>query len=110
MKKFSFKYGEVKQEVIKQFCNRLVSNVFKILPMKEEQNNTVSKHIESLNREIYGMILLCNDIELAQSLLSVMAVLENIILEEDKVVYKSDIFKCITIIKKIVGDDIELQK
>ena len=56
------------------------------------------------------MILLCNDTQISQSLLSVMAVLENITLEEDKSVYKSDIFKCITIIKKIVGDDIELQK
>ena len=110
MKNFSFKYGEVNTDVVKVFCNRLISHVFKILPMKEEQNSTVIKHIESLNREIHGMILLCNDTQISQSLLSVMAVLENITLEEDKSVYKSDIFKCITIIKKIVGDDIELQK
>lgn len=89
------------------YLNSVVNSVFKILPLYEEKNIGVSTYIESLLFELYGLENAV-DIEYSYEYISLLSNLESVkleILREDgkKHVIKREIFKCINIIKNMVG-------
>lgn len=87
--------------------NSIVNSVFKVLPLYEEQNTGLKTYVESLLLELYG---LQNVIEIRHSheYLSLLATLESIKREIDdennkKSIIKREVFKCINIIKNMIG-------
>lgn len=89
------------------YLNSIINNVFKILPLYEEGNTGLETYIESLLFELYGLevaISLDNVYEYV-SLLSNLESVKKEITKEDskKSVIKREVFKCINIIKNMVG-------
>jgi len=89
------------------YLNSVVNSVFKILPLYEEQNVGVKTYIESLLFEFYGLEEAIA-IEHSYEYISLLSTLESVKKEVSKEnsrkpVVKREIFKCINIIKNMVG-------
>lgn len=89
------------------YLNTVVNSVFKVLPLYEEQNVGVQTYIESLLFELYGLedaILIEHSYEYI-SLLSTLESVKKEVAKQDsrKSVIKREVFKCINIIKNMVG-------
>jgi hypothetical protein len=89
------------------YLNSLVNSVFKILPLWEEQNVGIVTYIESLLFELDGLQDVV-DLEHSAEYVSLMSNLASVrkeVTKQDskKPVVKREIFKCINIIKNMVG-------
>jgi hypothetical protein len=89
------------------YLNSVVNSVFKILPLYEEENYGIKTYLESLLLELYNLEKAIK-IEHSYEYISLLATLEAVkseIFKEDskKPVVKREIFKCINIIKNMVG-------
>lgn len=89
------------------YLNSVVNSVFKILPLYEEGNYGIKTYLESLLLELYNLEKAIK-IEHSYEYISLLATLEAVkseIFKEDskKPVVKREIFKCINIIKNMVG-------
>ena len=94
-------------EMLVAYLNTVVNSVFKILPLYEEQNVGVNKYIESLLFELYGLEKSVS-IEHSYEYISLLSTLESVKSEigkseSKKSVVKREVFKCINIIKNMVG-------
>ncbi|UGO46279.1 hypothetical protein PQE74_gp196 [Bacillus phage vB_BanS_Chewbecca] len=89
------------------YLNSVVNSVFKILPLFEEKNIGVDTYIESLLFELYGLNEAVN-VEHSYEYISLLSTLESVRTEigkeiSRKATVKREIFKCINIIKNMVG-------
>ncbi|UGO51077.1 hypothetical protein PQE70_gp224 [Bacillus phage vB_BanS_Nate] len=89
------------------YLNSVVNSVFKILPLFEEKNVGVDTYIESLLFELYGLQEAVN-VEHSSEYISLLSTLESIRAEigrenSRKATVKREIFKCINIIKNMIG-------
>ncbi|MFQ3543650.1 hypothetical protein Q7A53_06160 [Halobacillus rhizosphaerae] len=89
------------------YLNQVVNNVFKILPLFEEENVGVKTYIESLLFELYGLeevIKLDQSFEYV-SLLSTLESIKKEIYKKDskKKIIKRETFKCLNLIKNLIG-------
>lgn len=89
------------------YLNSIINSVFKILPLYEEQNIGIETYVESLIFELDGLQDII-DIKYSYeyiSLLSTLASVNKEVKKEDskKSVIKREVFKCINIIKNMVG-------
>ncbi|AZU98933.1 hypothetical protein PQE68_gp216 [Bacillus phage vB_BanS_Sophrita] len=89
------------------YLNSVVNSVFKILPLYEEGNIGVDTYIESLLFELYGLNEAVN-IEHSSEYISLLSTLESVKTEigktnSRKAIIKREIFKCINIVKNMVG-------
>lgn len=94
-------------EKLSIYLNAVVNSVFKILPLYEEQNVGIKIYIESLLFELYGLeeaVKIENSYEYI-SLLSTLESVKKEITKEDskKATIKREVFKCINVIKNMVG-------
>jgi len=89
------------------YLNSVVNSVFKILPLYEEQNVGVEKYVESLLFELDGLqdVIAINHSAEYISLMSNLASVKKEVAKSDskKSVVKREVFKCINIIKNMVG-------
>lgn len=89
------------------YLNSIVNSVFKILPLYEESNIGLESYVESLLfelRELESIMPIQNGSEY----ISLMQILKSISKEvasenSKKIVIKREVFKCINIIKNIIG-------
>lgn len=89
------------------YLSTVVNSVFKILPLYEEKNIGVGTYVESLIFELDGLqdvVSIDNSYEYI-SLLSTLASVKREVLNDDgkKAIIKREVFKCINIIKNMVG-------
>jgi hypothetical protein len=89
------------------YLDATVNSVFKILPLYEEQNVGVATYIESLIFELDGLQHVVA-IEHSYEYISVMNILTSVKKEAEKEgnnkpVIKREVFRCINIIKNMVG-------
>jgi hypothetical protein len=96
------------------YLNTIVNSVFKILPLFEEQNIGVKTYLESLLFELYGLEEVV-EIEHSYEYISLLSTLESVKKEvsneeSKKAVVKREVFKCINIIKNMVGKLEEVKK
>jgi hypothetical protein len=89
------------------YLNSIINSVFKILPLYEEQNEGVKTYIESLIFELDGLQEVVS-IEHSYEYISLLSTLSSVkkeIKREDskKTIIKREVFKCINIIKNMVG-------
>lgn len=98
------KYGMVSDNVKSVGLDQYINKFFKILPMFEEKCPTLKQYIHSLNREMVGFTHLKLEQSNHQDFLSLIATLESLSVKDISVEeVKSDVFKCISILKKIKG-------
>lgn len=89
------------------YLNSVVNSVFKILPLYEEQNVGVKTYIESLLFELYGLEEAVS-MEHSYEYISLLSNLESVkkeVSKDDskKPIIKREVFKCINIIKNMIG-------
>lgn len=95
------------KEKLTVYLNSVVNSVFKILPLYEEQNVGVQTYVESLLFELYGLdksMAIKHSYEYISLLSTLESVKEEVVKDESKKsVIKREVFKCINIIKNMVG-------
>jgi hypothetical protein len=99
------KYGTIPDQVIISSLERLTGKVFKILPMREEECNTLDEYVENLLRELINTKNLITSLQFEEELLSLISTLEGLTNNDiDISICRSDVFKAMSIIKKMVGN------
>lgn len=102
MNEFETKYGELPEEMWEDYFEKLVGKVFKILPMKEKEFETLPEYLSSLLLELHGNKSLIQVIQHDGDFLSLISTLEYFVENDDDVgIYKREVFKCISIVKKL---------
>ncbi len=93
---------EIPDYNIKEYLQFLINQFFKILPMKENNEKSLQKYIHSLQRELIGCKEIFPEFNNNKSFISLISILEYIINNNpDTSTVKSDVFKAISICKKI---------
>lgn len=92
------KYGVISDECLATYLTQLVNGVFKILPLHEEESETVKDYIESLQREVIGFYSLTDE----PRFLKIVSTLEYLAQGEySHSTCKREVFKCIHILEEI---------
>jgi hypothetical protein len=94
-------YGELPNELLVVYVDGLIAKVYKTLPMKEENSQTLSVYLKSLLRELIGAKELVEELKLNQDFASLLDILQSLLNEKDMTNFRSDVFKSLTIIKRI---------
>ena len=95
-------YGGVSDVMLLNRFDTLVNQFFKILPIRENNEETLQKYIDSLLREMIGMgelLKTIGDDDLYLTLLSTLNYMR--VHPCDVGTVKTDVFKCIRVIKKL---------
>lgn len=80
----------------------LINKVYKILPLKETEEDTLQKYLEGLQREMLGCESLIPAFEKNGQYLSVVSIIQYMIDNDCELsVVKSDVFKAIGILRKM---------
>lgn len=95
------KYGQISEELLQEYKDKLTGKVFKILPMKEENCSTWELYIESLLHELFGCKEIVNEWRESADFLSLVSILEEISNEDDISIIKREVFNCLNLIKKM---------
>lgn len=97
---FITKYDkEIPPELLVEYFEKLTGRVFKILPMREEEIDTLSSYIEYLVIELNGgQRLIVNDLSFLELMMNLES-LEDLMCDMPK--FKSQVFKCVKLCKKI---------
>lgn len=92
------KYGKISDKTYKDYKVKLINNIYKILPMKEEKTDTINVYIESVLYELVGMEKVLYE---AGEICSIISVLENLITEQDLKIVKREVFRAISLVKRM---------
>ena len=94
---------DVSREVINKRVNELINQFYKILPLRENESDTLSQYTSSLLREMLGMKCLLVEWHDDSQYASLLGILQYISDNPtcDVSVVKSDVFKAINIIKRL---------
>jgi hypothetical protein len=95
------KYGQLPDEMLIVYVNGMTSKIFKMLPMKQGNFNTLPKYIESTLREFVGQKELIYELRNNEDFLTVIGVIESLIIQDDVAKFRSDIFKALNLIKRL---------
>jgi hypothetical protein len=96
------KYGKLSKITVEVGLEGYIDKIFKILPMREEKCPTLTIYIQGLIREFMGNSSLMDGLLYEKEFLSLVGTLENLISEEIKFEeFRSDVFKSISIVKKM---------
>lgn len=91
---------EVDNEIINHNLNRLQSQIFKLLPMREENQNW-EKPLETIILELLGMQALFQELDKLITLICKLQGLLELKNEEDFMLFRRTIFECCGLIDKI---------
>ena len=94
---------EISREVVKKRVAELVNQFYKILPLRENESDTLSQYSSSLLREMLGMKELIKEWHDDGQYVSLLGILQFITDNPrcDVATVKSDVFKAINIIKRL---------
>ena len=98
---------DVKYELIpkESFCNYfkfLINKTYKILPLKEENSETLKSYLESYLRELIGNKELVSVLVNEPKFITVLNTMQFLISEDYSInVCKKEVFKCIRILEEI---------
>lgn len=96
------KYGMLPKENFCRYFEFLINKTYKILPLKEENSDTLKSYLESYLRELIGNKDLVSVLVDEPKFITVLNTMQFLIAEEysDKVC-KREVFKCIHILEEI---------
>ena len=92
------RHGDVPDTLCCNYLSRLVDKLFKILPLKESNSDTVDTYLDDLIFEISGNHSLMRDTNYNPKILDSMSTMESVRREDmTHSEYRRAIFKCISI-------------
>lgn len=94
------KYGAIEASHFEEYKKSVINRIYAILPMKEEEVETIAEYINILNRELLSNLEVFNECE---KVISVVCVLDSIIAEQEHSVYRRAILNCCNTIARL-GD------
>lgn len=90
------------KKVLKNYFDTLINNFFKILPIKENEENTLIEYMKSLRSELIGCDSLLRGTRYDSAMLSLISILQYLIENDcDVATVKREVFKAISICKKL---------
>lgn len=94
---------EISRDVVRNRADELVNQFYKILPLREHESETLSQYTGGLLREMLGMKELLTEWHDDGKYASLLGILQYITDNPkcDVAIVKSDVFKAISIIKKL---------
>jgi hypothetical protein len=93
---------KISSELLDNYFDLLINKLFKVIPMKENNSNTLNEYLRSLRIEILGYISLSELFNNDAKFLSIVNTIEYLSNNEiNEKICKREIFKCISIIEKI---------
>jgi len=91
--------------MIKEYLNYLIDSVFKILPLKEEENIGLNEYIDSLIIQVIGAKANYGDLNKNQKFMSILNILYYFKNNDFTIKQcKREVFKCIDILKHILKE------
>ena len=95
-------YGEIPNENMSQYFKYLVGKTFKILPLYEENSDTLPSYLKSYQRELIGDSQLFMELSNEPKFITLLATIEFLSnCEYDHDTCKSEVLKCTNIINDI---------
>ncbi|MBL4950989.1 hypothetical protein JK635_01885 [Neobacillus sp. YIM B02564] len=80
----------------------LKNRIFKIIPLMEENNENITRYIESILFEMYGLQNVINGVKESYNYLSILCGLESILItNKDFKFIRSEIFRLLGLIEKL---------
>lgn len=88
-----------------RYLRNLVNQFFKILPLRESEENTLTAYMESLQRELIGASSVIIAVDFSPLFFSLIAILQYLIDNSGSTVsvYKREVFKAISICNKFIA-------
>lgn len=96
------KYGLIPKGSFCNYFKFLINKTYKILPLKEENSETLKSYLESLLRELLGNKELVSMLVEEPRFITVLNTMQYLIAEDYTTkICKIEVFKCISILKEI---------
>lgn len=96
------KYYVIPNEYFGNYFKFLINRVWKILPMKEENNKHLKGYMEGLQRELIGNMSLVEELKYDGFFITLLNKIEFLINEDcENGILRKEVFECIDIIEKI---------
>lgn len=96
------KYQLLPNEYLNNYLDFLVGRVWKILPMREEENKHLQEYMEGLQRELIGSMNLIDDLKYDGYFITLLNKIEFLINEDyTHDVCRKEVFESIDIIEKL---------
>lgn len=95
------KYNPVDDSLVDKYLDKLVDKIFKLLPLREEENPTLAVYHRSLMLELTGFHNLFLEMQDNSEFISLLSSLESLMTIEDFKLYRSKVFECINLVKKV---------
>jgi hypothetical protein len=95
------KYGNIPDQLVISYLERLTGKVYKILPMKEEKCNTLDEYIENLLRELISNKDVIEEQKYEGDMMTLINTMNALIGQECFDEFRSDVLKSLNIIKKM---------
>lgn len=94
----------VPERLLGRYLCNLVNQFFKILPLRESEEETLGTYMESLQRELIGAEAVIAAVDFSPLFFSLIAILQYLIDHPDSTVsvYKREVFKAISILNKFI--------
>lgn len=96
-------YDVLPDEMFINYLDFLVGRIFKILPMREQEDDGLYKYMCSLQRELIGNKDLIIELKNDGNFITVLGKLQYLISNKDIdiSIFKKDVFDCISLINKL---------
>lgn len=95
-------YGLLPNDNFCKYFDYLINKTYKILPLKEENSETLKSYLESYLRELIGNKELVSVLVNEPKFITVLNIMQYLISEEYSVkICKKEIFRCIHILEEI---------
>ena len=92
------RHGDIPNLLCFNYLSRLVDKLFKVIPLKESNSDTVDTYLDDLIFEINGNYSLMKDTNYNPKILDIICILESVRTSEmTHSEYRRAIFKCISI-------------
>lgn len=99
------KYGiNFSQKVINQDLTRLINQLWKLIPMKENEEDWID-HLYVLIEEISGLVIIYGKKTEGLILLSKLEGLTSRVCNENFMIYRKTVFKCIDLLAQVLKDE-----
>lgn len=99
------KYGiGFSSEVIQYDLKRLINQLWKLIPMKENGENWCN-HLQVLIEEISGLVKIYKQKQEGLILLSKLEGLTSNLCDEDFMIYRKTVFRCIDLLVQVFKDE-----
>ena len=96
------KYGLIPNESFCNYFKFLINKTYKILPLKEENSETLKSYLESYLRELIGNKELVSILVNEPKFITVLNTMQFLIAEDYSTnICKKEVFKCIRILEEI---------